>query len=169
MTATTKELTIVLILVSGMTWGALRAHTFAAAPAAANGGVHLKSGSPAAPSKKQSALSAGEKSSHDRIVYVQLVRYKGTTTPHIEELLRSAVKTFGAIPGVKAIRAGQITRDSSQSYDYALIMEFDTMRDLTAYGDSETHRQWVEQNHVGPLLQNHLMVTIQPLPDQSAP
>jgi hypothetical protein len=169
MMAKTKELTMVLVLASGMTWAAMKAGTSPAKAVAPNGSIPVESGTRTARPQSQSAPSAGEKLSRDRIVYIQLLRYKGTTTPHIEELLRSAEQTFGAMPEVRAIRAGQITTDSSQSYDYALIMEFDNMSDLTAYGNSGVHRQWVEQNHVAPLLQNHLMVTIQPLLDLAAP
>ncbi len=110
-------------------------------------------------------VSAGrEQSKRNRIVYIQLVRFKDISRQRTEDLLRNAVRTFGQMREVKSATAGLAIGDSSQLYDYALIMEFDNQDDLTAFANSDTHRDWVAGNNVVPLIQNHLMVTIQPLP-----
>ena len=174
----TRVLSIVLLLASCLAWAAMKAHISSEEPVGPNGAVPVESAGTnvaqpgstvvhgTARPMNQRASFAGEKSSRKRIVYIQLVRYKGITQARIEELLRSAERTLGMMPEVKAITAGRVARDSSESYDYALIMEFDSLSDLTAYGQSEVHRRWVEQNNVAPLIQNHLMLTIQPLSDQ---
>jgi Stress responsive A/B Barrel Domain len=169
-----KTGSIVLVIAGGAGWAAMTAGVFrgAAKPEglvpvelARTNLLEPESAIVDAKTRSKSHIASfdSEKSAQARIVYIQLVRYKDTTPAHIEQLLRSAEQTFGKMPEVKGIRAGRIIRDSSKSYDYALIMEFDNMSDLTAYGNSEVHRQWVQQNGVMPLIQNHLMVTVEPL------
>ncbi len=94
------------------------------------------------------------------IIYVQAVRYKpSVTAAQAEVMLRSLERTFRKIPQVRSVRIGRVVRSSGPAYEYAVIMEFDSLEDLKAYGESEIHRRWVKE-HVGDRIDQHLMLTV---------
>ena len=95
-----------------------------------------------------------------RIVYVQAVRYKVSVThAQAEEMLRDLKRTFRKLPQVRSIRIGRVERSSGPAYEYAVIMEFDSLEDLESYGKSDLHRGWVKK-HAGGLIDQHLMLTV---------
>ncbi len=95
-----------------------------------------------------------------RIVYVQAVRYKPSVTEdQAGEMLRDLKRTLRRIPQVRSIRIGRVARSSGPAYEYAVIMEFDSLEDLKAYGESEIHRRWVK-DHAAGLIDDHLMLTV---------
>lgn len=103
---------------------------------------------------------AAQVPSQHRIIYVQAVKYQASVTPaHAAETLRSARETFRRMPQVRSVRIGRVTRTNSGAYEYALIMEFDSMDDLKAYAESAVHRQWVREHSDVPIEQ-HLMLTV---------
>ena len=98
------------------------------------------------------------------IIYVQAVRYKPSVTKaRADELLRSMKQTFRKIPQVRSVRIGRVARSSGPAYEYAVIMEFDSLEDLKSYGQSETHRRWVKE-HAADVIDLHLMLTIDTAP-----
>ena len=94
------------------------------------------------------------------VIYVQAVRYKPSVTPaEAEQMLRSLKQTFRKIPQVRSVRIGRVARSSGPPYEYAVVMEFDSLEDLKLYGESEIHRRWVKE-HVGDRIDQHLMLTV---------
>jgi hypothetical protein len=95
-----------------------------------------------------------------RILYVQAVKYKQTVTPaEADNILRAARDTFARVPQVRSVSIGRVVRTNGPGYEYALVMEFDSLDDQWAYGASEIHRQWVKE-HSDTQLEQHLMLTI---------
>jgi len=95
-----------------------------------------------------------------RYLYIQAVRYKPeVSTAHIDEILRSMEETLSKIPEIKSIRSCRVVGDSRQ-YDYAVLMEFDSLEDQKAYANSEIHRRWVKEHNTVGLAQDVTRMTI---------
>jgi hypothetical protein len=109
------------------------------------------------------AAEAGvsEHSGRPPILYIQTVRYKPEVSSEtIHELLRSLQESFSAIPQIRSIRIGQVI-DETRVYDYAVVMEFDTVNDLRTYGNSEIHKNWVKEHNPVALSAGHSTLTLQ--------
>lgn len=109
------------------------------------------------------AAEAGlsEQSGRPPILYIQTVRYKPEVSSEtVEELLRSLQESLSAIPQIRSIRIGQVI-DESRMYDYAVVMEFDSVNDLRTYGNSEIHKNWVKERNPVRLSAGHSTLTLQ--------
>jgi hypothetical protein len=105
---------------------------------------------------------AADTSGQNPIIYVQAVRYKNTVTSEKAQLLLQSLKnTFRTLPQVKSVEVGSVVDANQKEYDYAVVMRFNNLEDKQAYGNSEVHRRWVQDNHVLDLIDKHLMLTIQ--------
>ena len=69
------------------------------------------------------------------------------------------------MPEVKAVKVGHIVGDSRQ-YDYALILEFNSLEDLKQYGNSEVQQRCVKDHNAANLAAGflRLMIDIEPAP-----
>jgi hypothetical protein len=117
------------------------------------------------PSNSADELAAqtgvAEHSGWPPILYVQTVRYKPeVSSDTIDQLLTSLQRTLSAIPQIRSIRIGQVI-DESRMYDYAVVMEFDTVNDLRTYGNSEIHKNWVKEHNPVALSAGHSTLTLQ--------
>lgn len=93
-------------------------------------------------------------------LYIQAVRYKPeVTTAHIDELLRSMEESLSKIPEIKSIRSCRVVGDNRQ-FDYAVLMEFDSLEDEKNYANSEIHRRWVKEHVTPGLAQDFSRMTI---------
>lgn len=106
------------------------------------------------------AFGASENPAGHRYLYIQAVRYKPTvSTAQIDAILRSMDETLRKIPQIKSIRSYRVVGDP-RTYDYAVLMEFDSLEDLKTYGNSEIHRRWVKEHNTVGLAQDVARLTI---------
>jgi hypothetical protein len=75
-------------------------------------------------------------------------------------MLEDLKTTFRAIPEIKSLEVGRVVDNNPKEYDYAVIMEFNSLEDKLKYANSEVHRRWVREN-VGDIIDRHLILTIQ--------
>lgn len=157
-------LVLIVLAFGGMSWAMLRASkpaTKALGRGIAVGDSHLA----ISPNRTLEALNAwgfgaSENPAGHRYLYIQAVRYKPeVSTAQIDAILRSMDETLRKIPQIKSIKSYRVVGDP-RTYDYAVLMEFDSLEDLKTYGNSEIHRRWVKEHNTVGLAQDVARMTI---------